>query len=172
MGFSGRNGVQPTQQNAWGDWCNVKGTGFGVRPTTNTGDALTDAFVWVKPGGESDGTSDSSAARYDAHCGYSDALQPAPEAGTWFQVSSYTKKLSTDHANNLQGILCSVGAKCQPLVLKVCGYYHDMRLSRTRTGAQITSLGSLCIFEWKSRLVAQSVSKGSALRRTEHNVES
>ncbi|CAG8226163.1 unnamed protein product [Penicillium salamii] len=83
---TGRNGVQPTQQNAWGDWCNVKGTGFGVRPTTNTGDALTDAFVWVKPGGESDGTSDSSAARYDAHCGYSDALQPAPEAGTWFQA--------------------------------------------------------------------------------------
>ncbi|KAJ5348470.1 uncharacterized protein N7506_001723 [Penicillium brevicompactum] len=83
---TGRNGVQPTQQNAWGDWCNVKGTGFGVRPTTSTGDSLTDAFVWVKPGGESDGTSDSSAVRYDAHCGYSDALQPAPEAGTWFQA--------------------------------------------------------------------------------------
>ena len=83
---SGRNGVQPTQQSAWGDWCNVKGTGFGVRPTTDTGDELEDAFVWVKPGGESDGTSDSSATRYDAHCGYSDALQPAPEAGTWFQV--------------------------------------------------------------------------------------
>ncbi|KAL2867687.1 putative cellobiohydrolase [Aspergillus lucknowensis] len=83
---TGRSGKQPTGQQAWGDWCNVKGTGFGVRPTTNTGDALVDAFVWVKPGGESDGTSDSSATRYDAHCGYSDALQPAPEAGTWFQV--------------------------------------------------------------------------------------
>ena len=47
-----RNGVQPTKQQAWGDWCNVVGTGFGVRPTTNTGDALVDAFVWVKPGGE------------------------------------------------------------------------------------------------------------------------
>ncbi|CAI7618266.1 unnamed protein product [Penicillium viridicatum] len=81
-----RNGVQPTSQNAWGDWCNLKGTGFGVRPTTDTGDALADAFVWVKPGGESDGTSDSSATRFDAHCGYSDALQPAPEAGTWFQA--------------------------------------------------------------------------------------
>ncbi|KAJ5517170.1 1 4-beta cellobiohydrolase [Penicillium freii] len=81
-----RNGVQPTSQNAWGDWCNLKGTGFGVRPTTDTGDALADAFVWVKPGGESDGTSNSSAARFDAHCGYSDALQPAPEAGTWFQA--------------------------------------------------------------------------------------
>lgn len=84
--LTGRNGVQPTQQNAWGDWCNVKGTGFGVRPTRNTGDDLEDAFVWVKPGGESDGTSDTTSSRYDAHCGYSDALQPAPEAGTWFQV--------------------------------------------------------------------------------------
>ena len=49
-----RNGVQPTAQLQWGDWCNLKGTGFGVRPTTNTGDALADAFVWVKPGGECD----------------------------------------------------------------------------------------------------------------------
>jgi cellulose 1,4-beta-cellobiosidase len=49
-----RNGVQPTAQLAWGDWCNLKGAGFGVRPTTNTGDALVDAFVWVKPGGEGD----------------------------------------------------------------------------------------------------------------------
>ncbi|KAL5339526.1 1, 4-beta cellobiohydrolase [Aspergillus crustosus] len=83
---TGRSGRQPTGQSAWGDWCNVINTGFGQRPTTNTGDALVDAFVWIKPGGESDGTSDSSATRYDAHCGYSDALQPAPEAGTWFQA--------------------------------------------------------------------------------------
>ncbi|KAK5112038.1 hypothetical protein LTR62_004572 [Meristemomyces frigidus] len=81
-----RNGVQPTSQLAWGDWCNVKGTGFGARPTTNTGDPLEDAFVWVKPGAESDGTSDSTAARYDSHCGLADALQPAPQAGSWFQA--------------------------------------------------------------------------------------
>ncbi|KAF2478328.1 putative 1,4-beta-D-glucan cellobiohydrolase C [Lindgomyces ingoldianus] len=81
-----RNGVQPTKQQAWGDWCNVIGTGFGIRPTTVTPDPLLDAFVWVKPGGECDGTSNSSAVRYDAHCGYADALQPAPEAGTWFEA--------------------------------------------------------------------------------------
>ncbi|KAN0112822.1 1, 4-beta cellobiohydrolase [Hyaloscypha variabilis] len=89
-----RNGVQPTAQLAWGDWCNLKGTGFGVRPTTNTGDPLEDAFVWVKPGGECDGTSDTSAARYDAHCGLADALQPAPEAGTWFEA--YFEQLLTN----------------------------------------------------------------------------
>ncbi|KAL5351189.1 hypothetical protein ACLOAV_003040 [Pseudogymnoascus australis] len=81
-----RNGVQPTAQNAWGDWCNLIGTGFGVRPTSNTGDSLADAFVWIKPGGECDGTSDTSAVRYDAHCGLADALKPAPEAGQWFQA--------------------------------------------------------------------------------------
>lgn len=86
LGPSGRNGVQPTKQQAWGDWCNVIGTGFGIRPSTSTDDPLLDAFVWVKPGGECDGTSNSTSARYDAHCGYSDALQPAPEAGTWFQA--------------------------------------------------------------------------------------
>lgn len=48
----GRSGKQPTGQQAWGDWCNVQGAGFGPRPTTNTGNPLVDAFVWVKPGGE------------------------------------------------------------------------------------------------------------------------
>ncbi|KAL2159027.1 hypothetical protein VTH06DRAFT_2786 [Thermothelomyces fergusii] len=83
---TGRNGKQPTGQLEWGDWCNVRDTGFGVRPTANTGHELVDAFVWIKPGGESDGTSDTSAARYDYHCGLSDALKPAPEAGQWFQA--------------------------------------------------------------------------------------
>lgn len=81
----GRSGVQPTKQEAWGDWCNLIGTGFGTRPTTDTDNELLDAIVWGKPGGESDGTSDSSATRYDSHCGANDALKPAPEAGTWFQ---------------------------------------------------------------------------------------
>ena len=54
MEVTARNGNQPTSQLAWGDWCNVINTGFGVRPTTNTGNALEDAFVWVKPGGECD----------------------------------------------------------------------------------------------------------------------
>ncbi|KAI0470804.1 carbohydrate-binding module family 1 [Xylariaceae sp. FL0804] len=91
---TGRNGVQPTAQQAWGDWCNVKGTGFGVRPSADTGNDLLDAFVWVKPGGECDGTSNTSATRYDYHCGLSDALQPAPEAGSWFEA--YFEQLYTN----------------------------------------------------------------------------
>jgi len=98
---TGRNAVQGLRLD-WGDWCNVNGAGFGVRPTSETGDALADAFVWVKPGGESDGTSDTTATRYDSFCGLSDgmsssvsfyhdtniyvAFKPAPEAGTWNQA--------------------------------------------------------------------------------------
>ncbi|KIY65197.1 glycoside hydrolase family 6 protein [Cylindrobasidium torrendii FP15055 ss-10] len=82
---TGRNAVQGLRLE-WGDWCNVKGAGFGVRPTETTGNSLADAFVWVKPGGESDGTSDSSATRYDSFCGKDDAYKPSPEAGTWNQA--------------------------------------------------------------------------------------
>lgn len=82
---NGRNGVQGLREE-WGNWCNVDGAGFGARPTADTGVELADAFVWVKPGGESDGTSDSSAVRFDEFCGKSDAFQPSPEAGEWNQA--------------------------------------------------------------------------------------
>jgi len=82
---TGRNAVQGLRAE-WGDWCNVNGAGFGVRPTSTTGDTLVDAFIWGKPGGESDGTSDSSATRYDSFCGKSDAFKPSPEAGSWNQA--------------------------------------------------------------------------------------
>ncbi|KAF8192024.1 cellobiohydrolaseII [Mycena galopus ATCC 62051] len=80
----GRSGVQNIRQQ-WGDWCNVKGAGFGTHPTINTGNGAIDAIVWAKPGGECDGTSNLSSARFDFHCVLPDADQPAPEAGTWFQ---------------------------------------------------------------------------------------
>jgi cellulose 1,4-beta-cellobiosidase len=81
---TGRNAVTGLRKE-WGHWCNVNGAGFGVRPTSNTGSKQADAFVWVKPGGESDGTSDTTAKRYDSFCGYEDAFKPSPEAGQWNQ---------------------------------------------------------------------------------------
>ncbi|KAH6721233.1 glycoside hydrolase family 6 protein [Leptodontidium sp. MPI-SDFR-AT-0119] len=69
-----------------GDWCNVAGAGFGVRPTSETDDDLADAFVWVKLGGESDGISDPSDPRYDTTCGRPDAFKPSPLAGLWNQA--------------------------------------------------------------------------------------
>ncbi|EHK97147.1 Glycosyl hydrolase family 6, cellulase [Glarea lozoyensis ATCC 20868] len=82
---TGRNAVTGLRL-AWGDWCNVIGAGFGVRPTTTTNDALVDAFVWGKPGGESDGVSDPDADRYDSFCGHEDAFKPSPQAGQWNQA--------------------------------------------------------------------------------------
>lgn len=66
-----RNGVTGLRL-LQGDWCNVKGAGFGALPTSFTGDDLADAFVWVKLGGESDGVSDPTADRYSSVCGGAD----------------------------------------------------------------------------------------------------
>ena len=85
-----------------GGWCNQAGAGIGERPTANTGIAGIDAFVWVKPPGESDGVSQDGivdptdpAKRFDPMCdpnGQSrynsayptNALPNAPHAGRWF----------------------------------------------------------------------------------------
>ena len=45
---------------AAGSWCNPPGSGVGARPTTVTGDALVDAYLWVKTVGESDGPCNSA----------------------------------------------------------------------------------------------------------------
>ncbi|MBF6045253.1 endoglucanase [Streptomyces sp. NRRL B-1677] len=37
-------------------WCNPSGRALGTPPTTRTGDAKVDAYLWVKRPGESDGT--------------------------------------------------------------------------------------------------------------------
>jgi endoglucanase len=38
------------------NWCNPDGRALGAPPTTNTGEPLCDAFYWIKPPGESDGS--------------------------------------------------------------------------------------------------------------------
>ncbi|CUS09186.1 unnamed protein product [Tuber aestivum] len=97
QGRSGKSGIRQE----WGQWCNIKNAGFGTRPTTCTGSDLVDAFVWVKPGssliipfaisGESDGTSDPKAVRFDKRCAGPTSDTPAPEAGAWF--NDYVKRL-------------------------------------------------------------------------------
>jgi cellulose 1,4-beta-cellobiosidase len=75
-----------TQTVQLGTWCNRKSAGFGPRPTTSTPSSLVDAIVWVKLGGESDGTSNTGSAHYEPSCATSDAKVPSPEAGVWFQA--------------------------------------------------------------------------------------
>ncbi|MBM0275431.1 glycoside hydrolase family 6 protein [Micromonospora tarensis] len=59
MGISGKRQVIDTSRNggASGDWCGDDNTDrrIGMYPTTNTGDANIDAYLWVKPPGEADG---------------------------------------------------------------------------------------------------------------------
>jgi endoglucanase len=50
-----------------GEWCNPSGMSLGQNPTTDTGYELVDAFLWVKPPGQSDGTCNGG-----------------PSAGTWW----------------------------------------------------------------------------------------
>ncbi|WP_131745480.1 glycoside hydrolase family 6 protein [Frankia sp. Cppng1_Ct_nod] len=47
-----RNGLGSASGN---QWCNPPGRALGAQPTTATGDAHADAFLWVKGPGESDG---------------------------------------------------------------------------------------------------------------------
>lgn len=50
-----------------GQWCNPPGRAIGQDPTTNTGNPLVDAFLWLKVPGESDGSCNGG-----------------PSAGTWW----------------------------------------------------------------------------------------
>jgi endoglucanase len=54
-----RNGNGPTSDN---QWCNPSGRALGHTPTTVTGNALIDAYLWVKHPGESDGTCNGGPA--------------------------------------------------------------------------------------------------------------
>lgn len=78
-----------------GNWCNVKNTGIGERPRANPDASRShlDAYMFIKPPGDSDGTSDSTAntpnaegKRFDMKCGSTivDSLPNAPHAGQWF----------------------------------------------------------------------------------------
>lgn len=77
---NGRGGIRKK----WGSWCNIKGAGLGERPRVSPA-PLVDAYYWIKPPGESDGTSDPSAPRFDLSCQSSDSAQGAPQAKEWFQ---------------------------------------------------------------------------------------
>jgi cellulose 1,4-beta-cellobiosidase len=88
-----------------GNWCNQNGAGIGARPTANPLTGI-DAFVWVKPPGESDGSSslipigpeNPGGKGFDRMCdptytgnqlngnNLTGALPNAPVSGRWFQA--------------------------------------------------------------------------------------
>jgi cellulose 1,4-beta-cellobiosidase len=84
-----------------GNWCNQSGAGLGERPTTAPEPGI-DAYVWMKPPGESDGSSEyienPEGKGFDRMCdptyegnprnnyNMSGALPDAPLAGHWFSA--------------------------------------------------------------------------------------
>jgi len=72
-------------RNKWGDWCNIKGAGLGERPRAEPEPGI-DAYFWVKPPGESDGSSDPNGPRFDEMCAGANAAKDAPQAGQWFEA--------------------------------------------------------------------------------------
>jgi cellulose 1,4-beta-cellobiosidase len=90
FGITGKGFIIDTSRNgragirtADGNWCNVKGAGLGERPAVAPAPNV-DAYFWVKTPGESDGTTDRKAARFDENCVSDDAMPGAPEAGELF----------------------------------------------------------------------------------------
>lgn len=110
---SGRNGVADMRSDC-ANWCNIRGAGVGLLPTTNTPNPnIIDALYWLKTPGESDGCTQTlpdgnQCARYDSFCGHSDCIgsqssEPrAPEAGHWFdyQIKQLAKNAHM-HNNSL-----------------------------------------------------------------------
>jgi cellulose 1,4-beta-cellobiosidase len=79
---TGRDG-RANIRTAAGNWCNIKGAGLGERPRANPVPKV-DAYLYLKVPGESDGTSDPKAKRFDENCASDDAAPNAPEAGKMF----------------------------------------------------------------------------------------
>ncbi len=80
-----------------GNWCNSSGSGMGEAPKAAPGPAHLDAYVWVKPPGESDGSSseipNNEGKGFDRMCDptfttrdgvLTGALPNAPVSGHWF----------------------------------------------------------------------------------------
>jgi cellulose 1,4-beta-cellobiosidase len=88
VGITGKTFVIDTSRNgvdvATDNWCNVKGAGLGGRPKASPAPGI-DAYYWIKPPGDSDGTSDPKADRFDRSCGLPSSAQNAPQAGTFFE---------------------------------------------------------------------------------------
>ena len=64
------------------DWCNPPGRGLGLRPTTNTGVPLVDAYLWIKTPGQSDGQCNRGIAGSTTDPEWGGIVDPA--AGDWF----------------------------------------------------------------------------------------
>ncbi|MFY1617393.1 glycoside hydrolase family 6 protein [Micromonospora sp. WMMD736] len=95
------NGGRVDRRYHAGNWCNQAGAGLGERPRANPATGI-DAYVWVKPPGESDGSSseipNNEGKGFDRMCdptyggnarngnNPTGALGNAPISGAWFSA--------------------------------------------------------------------------------------
>jgi len=84
---TGRSGVDITEAFAKNQtWCNLIDAGLG-EPSRGSPDPenkpLLDAYFWLKPPAESDGSDQGSRA--DPVCARDDSFPGAPDAGSWFE---------------------------------------------------------------------------------------
>ncbi|MGW8884468.1 glycoside hydrolase family 6 protein [Streptomyces sp. NPDC055749] len=95
------NGGRYDRRIHMGNWCNQSGAGLGERPTSAPEPGI-DAYVWVKPPGESDGSSkaipNDEGKGFDRMCdptytgnprngnSMSGSLPDAPVSGHWFSA--------------------------------------------------------------------------------------
>jgi len=99
------NASKVDKRPARGDWCNQNGAGLGERPRANPATNI-DAYVWIKPPGESDGSSsliptgpnNPGGKGFDQMCdptyggnalnnnSPSGALPNSPVSGAWFSA--------------------------------------------------------------------------------------
>lgn len=66
--------------------CNPPGRGLGVRPTAQTGQALIDAYLWIKTPGQSDGQCNRGIAGATTDPAWGGITDPA--AGAWFGLQA------------------------------------------------------------------------------------
>ncbi|GAA1777047.1 hypothetical protein GCM10009681_55400 [Luedemannella helvata] len=101
-----------------GNWCNQSGAGLGERPTAAPASGI-DAYVWIKPPGESDGSSseipNSDGKGFDRMCdptytgndrngnSMTGALANAPISGAWF--SAQFRELMANAYPPLDGVI-------------------------------------------------------------------
>ena len=92
LGITGKGFIIDTSRNGRvgavrhrGHYCNLAGAGLGERPRAAPRPRV-DAYYWVKPPGESDGSDDTNAPRFNPGCASDCALRPAPHAGLWFDA--------------------------------------------------------------------------------------
>jgi cellulose 1,4-beta-cellobiosidase len=95
------NASRVDRRNHRGNWCNQRGAGIGERPRANPAPGF-DAYVWIKPPGESDGSSkfipNDEGKGFDQMCdpayggnslngnNPTQALPDSPIAGQWFEA--------------------------------------------------------------------------------------